>query len=169
MIAPSEHYVEKAFNHAKYGESSVKPVLEITFPSTTDSSLAPEGKHVMSIVAQYAPYNLKAGWSNESKQQFSDAVKSVLKSYMANIDQCIISEELLTPADIEQEFNITGGHWHHGEFTLDQFMFVRPVAGSSQYEMPINGLFLCGAGSHPGGGISGACGRNAAKVILEKG
>ena len=168
LIAPSEHYVEKAFNHAKYGESSVKPVLEITFPSTTDSSLAPEGKHVMSIVAQYAPYNLKAGWSNESKQQFSDAVKSVLKSHMANIDQCIISEELLTPADIEQEFNITGGHWHHGEFTLDQFMFVRPVAGSSQYEMPINGLFLCGAGSHPGGGISGACGRNAAQVILEK-
>ena len=169
LISPSEHYVEKAFNPAKYGESSQKPVLEVTFPSVSDNSLAPDGKHVMSVIAQYAPYNMKSGWSEEARGEFIAAIKSVLRLHMKDIDDCILGEELLTPLDIEKEFHITGGHWHHGEFTLDQFMFVRPVAGFSQYEMPIDGLYLCGAGTHPGGGISGACGRNAAHVILEKG
>jgi phytoene dehydrogenase-like protein len=169
LIAPSEHYVEKAFNPAKYGESSPKPVLEVTFPSVSDDSLAPDGKHVMSVIAQYAPYNMKTGWNEESRGEFKAAIKSALRLYMKDIDDCILGEELLTPLDIEREFHITGGHWHHGEFTLDQFMFVRPVAGFSQYEMPIEGLYLCGAGTHPGGGISGACGRNAAHTILEKG
>jgi len=168
LIAPSENYVEKAFNPAKYGESSPNPVLEITFPSVNDSQFAPTGKHVMSVIAQYAPYKHKAGWNQESRNEFLNAVRSAMKGYMPDIDECIVAEELLTPVDIESEFNITGGHWHHGEFTLDQFMFVRPVAGSAQYEMPINGLYLCGAGSHPGGGVSGACGRNAARVILDK-
>ena len=169
LIAPSEHYVEKAFNPAKYGESSPKPVLEVTFPSVSDNSLAPDGKHVMSVIAQYAPYNMKSGWNEEARGEFIAAIKSALRLHMEDIDDCILGEELLTPLDIEKEFHITGGHWHHGEFTLDQFMFVRPVAGFSQYEMPIDGLYLCGAGTHPGGGISGACGRNAAHVILEKG
>jgi len=122
----------------------------------------------MSVIAQYAPYNMKSGWDEEARGEFIAAIKSALRLHMKDIDDCILAEELLTPLDIEREFHITGGHWHHGEFTLDQFMFVRPVAGFSQYKMPIDGLYLCGAGTHPGGGISGACGRNAAHVILEK-
>jgi len=166
VIAPDEHYVERAFNPAKYGESSPEPVLEITFPSFRDSSLAPEGKHVMSAVVQYAPYGLKGGWTEEARQEFEAAAIRVVERYAPDIAQRITASELLTPADIEREFHITGGHWHHGELTLDQLMFVRPVCGAAQYRMPIDGLYLCGAGAHPGGGVSGAAGRNAARAIL---
>ncbi len=168
VIAPDEHYVERAFNPAKYGESSPEPVLEITFPSFRDSSLAPEGKHVMSAVVQYAPYELKGGWTEEAKQEFEASAIRVVERYAPDIAQRITASELLTPADIEREFHITGGHWHHGELTLDQLMFVRPVCGAAQYRMPIDGLYLCGAGAHPGGGVSGAAGRNAARAILNR-
>ena len=168
LIAPDENYVERSFNSAKYGESSPLPVLEITFPSIKDSSLAPSGCHVMSAVVQYAPYQQKSDWNEEARSNFKTAIFSVLKQYMPDIEDCSLASEVLTPLDLEKEFHITGGHWHHGEFTLDQFMFVRPVAGSAQYQMPIDGLYLCGAGSHPGGGISGAPGRNAAQVILKR-
>ena len=169
LIAPDESYVEKAFNPAKYGKSSPQPIMEITFPSVNDDSLAPSGGHVMSAIVQYAPYKHKSDWNEEARNNFKNAIYNVLKQYMPNIESCTHAMELLTPVDLENEFHITGGHWHHGEFTLDQFMFVRPVAGSAQYQMPIDGLYLCGAGSHPGGGISGASGRNAAQVILKKG
>jgi phytoene dehydrogenase-like protein len=168
LIAPDENYVERSFNSAKYGESSPLPVLEITFPSIKDSSLTPSGCHVMSAVVQYAPYQQKSDWNEEARSNFKTAIFSVLKQYMPDIEDCSLASEVLTPLDLEKEFHITGGHWHHGEFTLDQFMFVRPVAGSAQYQMPIDGLYLCGAGSHPGGGISGAPGRNAAQVILKR-
>jgi len=168
VIAPNEDYVERAFNPAKYGESSPEPVLEITFPSFRDSRLAPTGKHVLSAVVQYAPYARKGGWSDEARQEFESATIRVLEKYMPDIASCITASELLTPADIEKEFHITGGHWHHGELTLDQFLFVRPVCGAAQYRMPIDGLFLCGAGAHPGGGVSGAAGRNAARAILDR-
>ena len=168
LIAPDENYVERAFNSAKYGESSPLPVLEITFPSIKDSSLAPSGCHVMSAVVQFAPYQQKSDWNEEARTNFKNDIFSVLKQHMPDIENCCLSSEILTPLDLEKEFHITGGHWHHGELTLDQFMFVRPVAGSAQYQMPIDGLYLCGAGSHPGGGISGASGRNAAQVILKR-
>ena len=168
VIAPNDDYVERAFNPAKYGESSPDPVLEITFPSFRDSSLAPSGKHVLSAVVQYAPYARKGGWTNDARQEFESAAIRVLEQYMPDIAQRITASELLTPADIEEEFHITGGHWHHGELTLDQFLFVRPVCGAAQYQMPVDGLYLCGAGAHPGGGISGAAGRNAARAILNK-
>ena len=168
VIAPDEHYVERAFNPAKYGESSPEPVLEITFPSFRDPSLVPEGKHVMSAVVQYAPYELKGGWTEEAKREFEAATIRVIERYAPDIAQSIAASELLTPADIEREFHITGGHWHHGELTLDQLMFVRPVCGAAQYRMPIDGLYLCGAGAHPGGGVSGAAGRNAARAILNR-
>jgi len=168
LIAPDEHYVERAFNPAKYGESSPEPVLEIIFPTFRDPSLAPEGKHVMSAVVQYAPYELKGGWTEEAKQDFEAAAIRVIERYAPDITQRITASELLTPADIEREFHITGGHWHHGELTLDQLMFVRPVCGAAQYRMPIDGLYLCGAGTHPGGGVSGAAGRNAARAILNR-
>ncbi len=166
VIAPDEHYVERAFNPAKYGESSPEPVLEITFPSFRDETLAPTGKHVMSAIVQYAPYALKGGWTDEARDAFESATIRAIERYMPGIASRITASEMLTPADIEKEFHITGGHWHHGELTLDQFLFVRPVAGAAQYRMPIDGLYLCGAGAHPGGGISGAAGRNAARQIL---
>jgi phytoene dehydrogenase-like protein len=168
VIAPDEHYVERAFNPAKYGKSSPDPVLEITFPSYRDSSLAPAGKHVMSAVVQYAPYGLKGGWTDAAKQEFEAATIRTMERYMPDIAQRITASELLTPADIEREFHITGGHWHHGELALDQFWFVRPVCSAAQYRMPVDGLYLCGAGAHPGGGVSGAAGRNAARAILKR-
>jgi phytoene dehydrogenase-like protein len=168
VIAPDEHYVERAFNPAKYGESSPEPVLEVTFPSFRDVSLAPTGKHVMSAVLQYAPYELKGGWDDAARQDFEAAAIRVIERYAPDITQRITASELLTPADIEREFHITGGHWHHGELTLDQFLFVRPVCGAAQYRMPVDGLYLCGAGAHPGGGVSGAAGRYAARAILRR-
>ncbi len=168
VIAGDEHYVERAFNPAKYGEFSPEPVIEMTFPSFRDESLAPTGKHVMSAVVQYAPYALKDGWSDATRKAFTDVVVGTIGKYAPDIAQRIAASELLTPADIEAEFHITGGHWHHGELTLDQFLFVRPFGGAAQYAMPIDGLWLCGGGAHPGGGVSGAAGRNAARTILKR-
>jgi phytoene dehydrogenase-like protein len=168
LIAPDADYVERAFNPAKYGECSPKPVLEITFPSFRDSTFAPTGKHVLSAVVQYAPYALKGGWTVEARNAFREQAIETIAAYAPDLPDRITASELLTPADIEREFGITGGHWHHGELTLDQFLFVRPVAGAAQYHMPLDGLYLCGAGTHPGGGITGACGRNAARAILAR-
>jgi phytoene dehydrogenase-like protein len=168
LIAPGEDYVERAFNPAKYGASSAAPVLEITFPSFYDSSLAPTGKHVLSAIVQYAPYDLKGGWTDDARNNFLQATFATIAEYAPDLQQRIIASQLLTPADIEKEFHITGGQWHHAELTLDQFLFVRPVAGAAQYKMPLDGLYLCGAGTHPGGGVSGAAGRNAARFILRQ-
>ena len=168
IIAPDIDYVERAFNPAKYGECSPDPVIELTFPSMRDSTLAPTGKHVMSAVIQYAPYNLKGGWTDEARENLLNIALDKIAEYAPDIRDRIVASEVLSPADIEREFRITGGHWHHGELTLDQFMFVRPVASAAQYQMPLDGLYLCGAGTHPGGGVSGAAGRNAAKTILKQ-
>jgi len=165
LIAPDIEYVERAFNQSKYGEYSIKPVAEISIPSLHDDSLAPPGKHVLSAVVQYAPYQLKAGWS-EGKASFTDQVIDLLASYAPGIRSRIVHQELLTPVDIEREFRITGGHWHHGELAIDQALMLRPVPHSAQYASPVNGLFLCGAGSHPGGGVMGSAGRNAANAVL---
>jgi phytoene dehydrogenase-like protein len=166
VIAPDEHYVERAFNPAKYGETSPHPVIEMTFPSFRDESLAPTGKQVLSAVVQYAPYALRGGWNAAAKDAFLKTVIKTIAKYAPDIEQRMTASELLTPADIEKEFHITGGHWHHAELTLDQFLFVRPVSSAAQYRMPLDGLYLCGAGTHPGGGVSGAAGRNAARAIL---
>ncbi len=166
VIAPDEDYVERAFNPAKYGESSPAPVVEMTLPSLRDETMAPTGKHVMSAVVQYAPYDLKGGWTDAARAGFEQVVIDTITRYAPDIASRITASELLTPVDIEREFHISGGHWHHAELTLDQFMFVRPVSSSAQYSMPVEGLYLCGAGTHPGGGVSGAAGRNAAKTIL---
>jgi phytoene dehydrogenase-like protein len=168
VIAPDENYVERAFNPAKYGEYSAEPVVEMTFPSVRDPALAPAGKHVVSCVVQYAPYALKAGWNDDAKRAFTKTCIDTIARFVPDLESRITASELLTPADIEREFHITGGHWHHGELALDQFMFVRPVCSAAQYRMPLDGLYLCGAGAHPGGGISGAAGRNAARFILRE-
>ena len=166
VIAGDEHEVERAFNPAKYGEFSPEPIMEITFPSVHDETLAPPGRHIMSAVVQYAPYALQGGWDDAAKQAFVDTILRRIAQYAADIEQRVVASELLTPADIESEFGMTGGHWHHGELTLDQFLFVRPVSSAAQYALPLDGLYLCGAGAHPGGGVSGAAGRNAAREIL---
>lgn len=165
LIAPDIEYVERAFNHAKYGEHSIEPVLEISIPSLSDDSLSPAGQHVLSAVVQYTPYALKAGWP-EAKQSFLDTTIDLIAKYAPRIRDQIVAAELLTPVDIEGEFRIHGGHWHHGELALDQFMMMRPVPGAAQYKAPPDGLYLCGAGSHPGGGVMGSAGRNAANAIL---
>jgi len=168
VIAPDSAYVERAFDHAKYGEYSSSPALEITIPSIHDASLAPDGQHVLSAIVQYAPYELKGGWE-AGREAFTNVVLDQLSRYAPDIRQQITHTELLTPADIEREFRITGGHWHHGELALDQALMMRPVPGAAQYATPLSGLFLCGAGCHPGGGVMGHAGRNAATAVLSGG
>ena len=168
VIAPDSAYVERAFDHAKYGEYSSSPALEITIPSIHDASLAPDGQHVLSAIVQYAPYELKGGWE-AGREAFTNVVLDQLSRYAPDIRQQITHTELLTPADIEREFRITGGHWHHGELALDQALMMRPVPGTAQYATPLSGLFLCGAGCHPGGGVMGHAGRNAATAVLSGG
>jgi phytoene dehydrogenase-like protein len=168
LIAPDMDYVERAFNPAKYGRCSEQPVMEITVPSATDPGLAPPGGHVLSAVVQYAPYELAGGWNAESNAVFRERVLDTLGTYAPGLRRHIVAAELLSPADIERSYRIHGGHWHHGELALDQFLFTRPVPGAAQYALPVDGLWLCGAGTHPGGGISGAAGRNAAAGILRR-
>jgi phytoene dehydrogenase-like protein len=165
VIAPTVEHVEHAFNHCKYGEFSARPVAEITIPSVHDESLSPDGKHVLSAIVQYAPRNLGQGWS-EGKAAFTNAIMDVLESYAPGLREQTIASELLTPEDMENEFGMSGGHWHHAELSLDQFLMLRPVPHSAQYKTPVDGLYLCGAGCHPGGGIMGSAGKNAASVIL---
>ena len=165
LIAPELEYIERAFNPAKYGEFSPQPVLEVTVPSIHDPTLAPTGGHVLSAVVQYAPYQLNGGWE-AGKPRLYAAAMAVLEQYAPGIGRLVTHSELLTPADIEQQFRIAGGHWHHAELALDQFMMLRPVPGAAQYAMPVEGLYLCGAGCHPGGGVMGSAGRNAARVVL---
>jgi phytoene dehydrogenase-like protein len=167
LVAPSSDYIERAYNHAKYDEFSERPMLEITVPTLADPGLAPAGKHVMSVIVQYAPYTLKGSWDNQ-RQSFTDRIIATLSAYAPRLGESIRASELLTPADIEREFRITGGHWHHAELALDQFLMVRPVPGAAQYQTPMAGLFLCGAGSHPGGGVMGLAGRNAARQVIRE-
>jgi len=166
IIAPSRQYLEHAFNHSKYGEFSDAPAMEITFPSLADPSLAPDGKHVMSAVVQYAPYDLKGGW-DKNKKAFAGRIVETLSAYAPGFKDQVAAVECLTPPDIEQEFGMTGGHWHHGELALDQMFMMRPTYGTAQYQTPVEGLYLCGAGAHPGGGVMGAAGFNAAQAILK--
>ena len=165
LIAPSLEYVELAFNHAKYGEYSQKPVAEITLPTVHDPDLAPAGKHVLSAIVQYAPRELREGWPG-AKAAFTEVVMKLLAEYAPDIREKTVATELLTPEDLEREYRVKGGHWHHGELSLDQFLMLRPVPKAAQYAMPVSGLYLCGAGTHPGGGVMGSAGRNAANAVL---
>ena len=165
LIAPSSQYVDEAFNPAKYREYSRRPVLEITVPSVYDPGLAPAGRHVLSAIVQYAPYDLAGGW-DAARDAFRDSVLELLERHAPGIRSQVIASELLTPLDLERQFRISGGHWHHAELALDQALMLRPVPGAAQYAMPVAGLYLCGAGCHPGGGVMGSAGRNAARVAL---
>jgi phytoene dehydrogenase-like protein len=169
LVAPSLDYLERAYNHSKYREFSAAPMLEITVPTLADASLAAPGTHVMSVIAQYAPYALQdGGWSTAARQRFTDHVVDAIARYAPQLRSCVRATELLTPADIEREFRIAGGHWHHAELALDQFFMVRPLPGTAQYRAPVAGLYLCGAACHPGGGVMGLAGRNAARQLLSE-
>ena len=168
LVAPSMKYVEHAFNHSKYKECSENPVLEITVPSLHNSSLAPDGHHVMSVNVAFVPCELAGGWE-EQKSTFAYKLISQLSQYAPNLKSLLVDHEFLTPKDIEQQYNATGGHWHHGELSIHQSFMMRPLHGAAQYDTPIDGLFLCGAGCHPGGGLTGLPGHHAAARILKPG
>ena len=165
VIAPSTDHVERAFNPAKYGAFSPEPVTEITLPSIDDPSLAPRGGCVLSATVQYAPYALREGWEI-GRPKFLAAILDVLERHAPGIGATVRHAELLTPVDIEARHRMPGGHWHHGELQADQMLMSRPVFGAEGYDTPVAGLFLAGSGSHPGGGISGVPGMNAARRIL---
>lgn len=167
LVAPSADYIERAYNHTKYNECSSAPMLEITIPTLADTGLAPAGSHVMSVIVQYAPYQVVGGWENQ-RRAFADAVIDTLSSYAPQLRDHIVASELLTPSDLEREFRMTGGHWHHADLALDQFLMLRPVPGAAQYRAPVPGLYLCGAGCHPGGGVMGLAGRSAARQIIRE-
>jgi phytoene dehydrogenase-like protein len=168
VIAPGIDALERAFNHTKYGAYSESPAMEVTIPSVADPSLAPEGRHVLSAVVLYAPYHLKQGWE-AARDTFAELAIETLAAYAPDLPERIVARELVTPVDLERDFGMTGGHWHHGDLALDQMLMLRPVPGASRYAAPLPGLYLCGAGSHPGGGVMGAAGFNAAQRILGDG
>jgi phytoene dehydrogenase-like protein len=166
IIAPDMDAIEFAFDDAKYGECPTKPVMEIVVPSAHDASLAPTGQHVLSAHIMYVPYRLKGGWTDAARDLICERAIDTIAHYAPRIREQIVHQELLTPMDLEQNYRVTGGHWHHTEFAMDQMLMMRPTYEAAQYRTPIPGLFLCGAGCHPGGGIMGAAGHNAAREIL---
>ena len=165
-IGPGIDYLERAFDAAKYGDYSPAPYMDLCIPSLTDPNLAPAGAHVMSIQIQYAPYKLKHGDWNSRREEFADKAIEVLGGYAPNLKEMIVGQQVITPVDLEQTYGLSGGHIHHGEQSLDQFFTFRPIIGWAQYRTPIKGLYLCGAGTHPGGDVNGAPGHNAARSLL---
>jgi phytoene dehydrogenase-like protein len=166
-ISPSVEYMERAYDDAKYGRYSRRPYIDIVIPSLTDPSIAPPGKHVMSCFVQYAPYNLKEGTWDEQREEFGDTVIDTIAEHAPNIRRIILHRQVLTPLDLEREFGLSEGNIFQGELTLEQLFFLRPAPGWARYRSPIRNLYMCGSATHPGGGIMGASGRNAAMEILK--
>lgn len=166
-VCPTMDYIDRAWEDAKQGRPSRDPMLECTIPTAYDDSIAPPGKHIMCIFAQYAPYSLRdAVWDQSLKDRFADRCIDALADYAPNIRDIILHRQVVSPLDLETEYGLTGGNIFHGEMDLDQFFFMRPVAGWAKYRTPIESLYLCGSGTHPGGGVMGAPGYNAAREIL---
>ena len=168
-ICPSIEYIERAWDDAKYGRPSERPLLEMTMPTMYDPSLAPPGHHIMGIFIQYAPYTLNGLKWDDIREPYGDHVLDLIQEYAPNIRSIVVNRQVLSPLDLERRFGITGGNIFHGEMSLDQMFVMRPVAGWARYRMPVGGLYLCGSGAHPGGGVMGAPGYNAAREILKSG
>src|SRR5437868_3917410 len=166
-ISPTVEYMERAYDEAKYGRFSRRPYIDIVIPSLTDPSIAPPGKHVMSCFVQYAPYNLKEGTWDEKREEFGDTVIETIAEHAPNIKDIILHSQVVTPLDLEREFGLSEGNIFQGELTLEQLFFLRPAPGWAQYRTPIKNLWMCGSATHPGGGIMGAPGRNAALQLLK--
>ncbi|RVU35798.1 NAD(P)/FAD-dependent oxidoreductase [Hwanghaeella grinnelliae] len=167
LHAPSLAVMEKAFNLAKYGELPTSPILEVTIPSLADPGLVDGDGHVLSAVVQYVPYSLKQGWADDSRNALGDVVVDCLDQFAPGLKAAVTARQVLSPADIEAQTGAPGGHWHHGEMIADQMLMLRPAPGIERYALPVEGLYLCGASTHPGGDVTGIPGCNAAKAALQ--
>jgi phytoene dehydrogenase-like protein len=171
-IGPEIDYLERAFDESKYGNFSRQPYLEATIPSLTDPTLAPDGKHVMSIYMQYAPYKLKGGWDDgngkDQRKALGQTVVQTLAQYAPNLPEMILTHQIITPQDLEDVYGLTGGQIFHGDLALDQFFTMRPLLDWARYKTPIDNLYLCGSGTHPGAGLTGGSGANAAREIVKE-
>jgi phytoene dehydrogenase-like protein len=165
-ISPSVEYMERAYDDAKYGRYSRRPYIDMVIPTLTDPSVAPPGKHIMSCFVQYAPYHLKEGTWDQKREEFGDTVLDTISEYAPNLRSLILHRQVLTPLDIETMFGLSEGNIFQGELTLEQLFFLRPAPGWAQYRTPVRSLYMCGSATHPGGGIMGAPGLNAAHMIL---
>jgi phytoene dehydrogenase-like protein len=165
-IGPEIDYLERAFDESKYGNFSRAPYLEVAIPSLTDPTLAPDDKHVMSIYMQYAPYKLKGDWESQRKA-LGQIVVQTLAQYAPNLPELILTHQIITPQDLEDVYGLTGGQIFHGDLALDQFFTMRPLLDWARYKTPIENLYLCGSGTHPGAGLTGGSGANAAREILK--
>ncbi len=166
-IGPDIDYLERAFDASKYGAYSQAPYLDVSIPSILDPSMAPRGKHVMSIHVQFAPFKLRNGDWNSQREAFGDNVVKTLAHYAPDLPELILGGHVITPGDLEETYSLTGGHPFHGEMSLDQIFTMRPILGTARYRTPIRGLYLCGSGTHPGNGLTGASGYNAAREIIK--
>jgi phytoene dehydrogenase-like protein len=167
QIAPTVDYLQRAYDCTKYGECSPRPYLDLRIPTLTDPSLAPEGHHLISITAKFAPYQLREGHWETRSEAFTETVIDALAEYVPKLRDGIVHRHTRVPTDLERDFGLPEGSGHHGEITLDQFFHMRPIPGYADYSAPVGNLFLCGAGCHPGGGVTGLPGRNAAREILK--
>ncbi|MGZ4384145.1 MAG: phytoene desaturase family protein [Gaiellaceae bacterium] len=165
-ICPDQDYIERAFDDAKYGRPSMKPVLECTIPSVVDPTVAPPGRHLMSMFVQYAPYELRDGSWDDQREAFADRCFDLLNEYAPNFKRAVLDRQVLTPLDLERVFSLSGGNIFQGAMTPGQLFAFRPVPGYARYRTPLDGLYLCGAAAHPGGGVMGTPGLNAAREIL---
>jgi Phytoene dehydrogenase and related proteins len=166
-LAPSVDAIEQAYDHAKYGRIAPRPALVVLTPSVVDTTVAPPGRHLMTIFGQHAPYRLRGRqWDDAAREELREAVLNTLADHAPDIHDCIEHVQVLSPADIADRFCLPGGHVHHGELSVDQIFFRRPVPGAADYATPIAGLYQCGASTHPGGGVTGVPGYNAAQRIL---
>jgi phytoene dehydrogenase-like protein len=166
-IGPGTDYLERAFDHSKYGEFSREPYLDVRIPTLLDPSLAPEGQHVMSVCMQFAPYRLRKGDWSQQRDALRDTIVHTLSQYAPDLPSKILAAQTITPADLESRYGLTGGHPYHGELALDQLFAMRPQLGWARYRTPVRGLYLCGSGTHPGNGLTGVSGANAAREILK--
>ena len=166
-VGPGIDYLERAFDASKYGETSPSPYLDIAFPSVVDPSMAPSGRHVMSVHMQYAPFKRREGSWTGQDGALADIVLRTLEPYAPGITGLVEHRQVITPLDLEQVYGLTGGHIHHGELALDQLFTMRPTLGWADYRTPLTGLYLCGSGTHPGNGLTGGSGQNAAREILK--
>ena len=167
LIGHEIDYLERAFDESKYGNFSRQPYLDATIPSLTDPTLAPEGSHVMSVYMQYAPYKLKGDWEQQ-REALGQTIVQTLAQYAPNLPELILTHQIITPLDLEEKYGLTGGQIFHGELALDQFFTMRPLLDWARYRTPIENLYLCGSGTHPGAGLTGGSGANAAKEILKE-
>jgi len=165
-ISPGVEYMERAYDDAKYGRYSRRPYIDMVIPTLTDPSVAPPGRHILSCFVQYAPYHLKEGTWDEKREEFGDTVVDTISEFAPNLRSLILHRQVLTPLDIETMFGLSEGNIFQGELTLEQLFFLRPAPGWAQYRTPVRNLYMCGSATHPGGGIMGAPGLNAANMIL---